>query len=300
MRRRALLALASGLALGSQGRPGLAKVLQSAELSLFELSLAGDSAFGRALMAVPRQLPENPELLLLLHGLGETTEQTMGSRAFAERYGLLTAVARLTHPPLALVDAKHDYFGEGRLAELNAQLAARPFRCPVVLCPFTPNTYKAGGDDVLVRFAKFVTGPLKAAAEARAGVTFPATRCMVSGVSLGGYLAIELFLRYPEAFGALGTAQGAFGPQQAARYAKAFAEACARVGPRRVEILTSSFDPYRQNNELFHRHLRQRKQASRLRVSPGPHDQRWLNESGVIEMLLSAEDVFAQQRAENQ
>jgi hypothetical protein len=99
-------------------------------------------------------------------------------------------------------------------------------------------------------------------------------------------------------FCALGTAQGAFGPQQAARYALGVEQACARVGARRVEILTSSFDPYRRPNELFQQHLRQRKQASRLRVSPGPHDQRWLNESGVIEMLLCADDVFAQQRAE--
>jgi predicted esterase len=284
--------------LGARSLPGLAKVLESAELSLVELALPGDAAFGRALLAVPRVLPENPELLWLLHGLGETVEQTMGAHAFAERYGLLAAVARLTHPPLARLDPQHDYFGEGRLPELNARLAQRPFRCPVLVCPFTPNTYKPGGDEVLVRFAEFVTGKLKAEVEQRTGAAFPASRSMISGVSLGGYLAIEVFLRHPEVFCGLGTAQGAFGPQQAARYALGVEQACARVGRRRVEILTSSFDPYRKNNELFQQHLRQRKQAARLRVSPGPHDQRWLNESGVIEMLLCAEDVLAEQRAE--
>jgi hypothetical protein len=298
VKRRALLKLGSALGLGLQSRPGAAKVLESAELSLFELSLPGDPAFGRALLAVPRVLPETPELLWLLHGLGETTDQNTGAHAFAERYGLLTAVARLTHPPLALLDPQHDYFGEGRLAELNARLARQPFRCPVLLCPFTPNTYKSGGDEVLLRFAKFLTGPLKAEVEQRTGVVFPTSRAMISGVSLGGYLAIEVFLRYPESFCALGTAQGAFGPQQAARYALGVEQAAARVGQRRVEILTSSFDPYRKNNELFARYLRQKKQAARLRVSPGPHDQRWLNESGVVEMLLCAEDVFAEQRAE--
>jgi hypothetical protein len=299
VKRRSVLALGSGWALGLRSLPAFAKELESAELALYELSLAGDPAFGRALLLVPRQLPKNPELLWLLHGLGETTDPTVGSRAFAERYGLLSAVARLAHPPLALVDPKHDYFGEGRLAELNARLAARPFRCPVVVCPFTPNTYKQGGDEVLVRFAKFVQGQLKTEVEQRTGVSFPTARCMISGVSLGGYLAIEVFLRHPEAFCAVGTAQGAFGPQQAARYAKGVDDACARVGRRRVEILTSSFDPYRKNNELFHQHLHGRKLASRLRVSPGPHDQRWLKESGVIEMLLSADDVFAERRAES-
>ena len=298
MKRRDFLSYGAAAAVGAAGTPAQAKELASAELALQDIALHGDPAFGRALLAVPRSLPENPELLVLLHGLGETTDPALGARAFAERYGLLTAVARLTHPPLVRTDEQHDYFGEGRLAELNTRLAARPFRCPVVLCPFTPNTYKAGGDQTLVRFAKFVTGQLKAEAEARAGVSFPVSRCMISGVSLGGYLAIEVFLRRPDVFCALGTAQGAFGPQQAARYALGVATATEQVGLRRVEILTTWFDPYRRPNQLFHQHLRERKQASRLRVSPGPHDQRWLNESGVIEMLLCAEDVFAAARTE--
>ncbi len=293
MKRRALLSLAAALAVSprASGKP-----LESAELSLEELNLPGDAAFGRYLLAVPRNLPQSPELLVLLHGLGETVEQRMGSRAFAERYGLLSAVARLTHPPVERTLPRVDYFGEGRLPELNAGLAARPFRCPVLLCPFTPNPYKAGGEPTVSRYASFVAGPLKSAVEARVGVTFPAARCMLSGVSLGGYLAIELFLKKPEVFCAVGSAQGAFGPNQAARYAAGVAQAAERVGRRRVELLTSSMDSYRPANEAFQRHLLRLGQASRLRVSPGPHDQRWLNESGVIEMLLAADDVFAEQR----
>jgi hypothetical protein len=295
--RRGVLAYGAALALAPNSASAAAKQLQSAELSLHELALPGDPAFGRALLAIPRTLPQSPELLVLLHGLGETYDQTVGARAFAERYGLLAAVARLSHPPLSRLNQAQDYFGDGRLAELNARLAQQPFRSPVLLCPFTPNTYKAGGDQVLARFASFLTTQLKSDVEQRTGVTFPVSRCMISGVSLGGYLAIEVFLRNPEVFCALGTAQGAFGPRQAARYAAAVEAATARVGRRRVEILTSSWDPYRRPNELFHRHLSQRKQAARLRVSPGPHDQRWLNESGVIEMLICADDVFAEQRA---
>lgn len=296
MKRRALLSLAAALAASARASAS-AKPLESAELSLEEHSLPGDAAFGRYLLAVPRPLPESPELLVLLHGLGETTEQRMGSRAFAERYGLLTAVARLAHPPVERTLPRVDYFGEGRLAELNARLTSRPFRCPVLLCPFTPNPYKAGGEPLVTRFASFVAGPLKLAVEQGVGVTFPAARSMISGVSLGGYLAIELFLKKPELFCAVGTAQGAFGPQQAARYAAAVAAAAARLGPRRVEILTSSGDSYRPSNEAFHRHLQRLGQSSRLRVSPGPHDQRWLNESGVIEMLLAADAAFAERRA---
>lgn len=294
MKRRALL---SALLALSASRGAGAKPLASEELVLEEITLKGDRAFGRYLLAVPRVLPDKPELLVLLHGLGETVEQSMGARAFAERYGLLSAVARLSHPPVARTLPRVDYFGAGRVEELNAALAARSFRCPVVLCPFTPDPYKTGGDATVARFASFVSGPLKAEVEQRVGVPFPASRCMISGVSLGGYLAIELFLKNPETYCALGTAQGAFGPNQALRYARAFAAAAERVGARRAEILSSSFDPYRAPNEAFHRHLQRLQQPSRLRVSPGPHDQRWLNESGVIEMLMSADDVFAEQRA---
>lgn len=295
MKRRALLAGLAALGAAS-GSAKAAKKLESAELVLSELSLPGDRAFGRALVAVPRTLPAEPELLILLHGLSETAEQGMGARAYAERYGLLSAVSRLTHPPLTRTDLAHDYFGEGRLDELNQRLRQQPYRPPVLVCPYTPNPYAAGGEATLARFTSFVCGRLKAAVEDQVGAKFSASRSMISGVSLGGYLAIEVFLRQPEMFCGLGTAQGAFGPNQAVRYAAGVAAAVGRVGARRVEILTSSFDPYRQVNEQFHKQLQKRQQASRLRISPGPHDQRWLNESGVIEMLLCADDVWAEQR----
>lgn len=293
MKRRSLLALGAALWAGTASA---AKPLSSQELSLSELSLAGDRAFGRALLLVPRELPAEPELLVLLHGLGETHDQNVGAHAFAERYGLLGAVARLVHPPLVRQSPGPDYFGAGRLEQLNQRLAERPFRIPVMVCPYTPNPYKAGGDALVARYAEFLAGALKSEVEKRVGSPFPASRCMLSGVSLGGYLAIEAFLRKAEHYCALGSVQGAFGQNQAARYAAGIATAEKRVGPRRVEILTSSFDPYRVPNQAFHAQLQKRGLASRLRTSPGPHDQSWLVESGVIELLLSADEVFAAQR----
>ncbi len=295
MKRRALLAAgaALGAAWGRSAPAVAAKPLSSDELELSIFKVGADAAFGRALLAVPKALPKDPELLVLLHGLGETHDSLVGARAFAERYGLLSAVSRLMHPPVARTLKAQDYFGDGRLDAINRRLSARPFKCPVLLCPFTPNPYKTGGDATIARFASFLVGSLKADVEQRTGLTFPAKRCMVSGVSLGGYLAIEVFLRSAEHFAGLGTAQGAFGPNQAARYAQGVAAAVSRVGARRVEILTSTSDSYRRVNELFHQHLQKQGQTSTLRVSPGPHDQRWLNESGTIEMLLSADEVFA-------
>lgn len=298
MKRRQLLGLAAALAGGAFGRTAGAKQLASDELALSELDLTGDKAFGRALLLVPRALPKNPELLVLLHGLGETHDQVVGSRAFAERYGLLSAVERLSRPPLARTLERQDYFGPGRLDELNARLARRAFRPPVLVCPYTPNPYKAGGDALIRRYTSFLTERLKIEVEQRTGAAFPPSRCMVSGVSLGGYLALEVFLRTPEAFCAVGTVQGAIGQGQAARYAAGVEAASQRHGARRVEILTSSSDPYRRPNEALHQQLQKRNLASRLRVSPGPHDQRWLRESGTVEMLVGADEVFAATRGQ--
>lgn len=294
MKRRDLLGWSAALASGIGAAPAGAAELASSQLSLSDLQLTGDKAFGRALLLAPHELPAQPALLVLLHGLGETHDQTVGARAFAERYGLLSAVARLSRPPLERTLRGRDYFGAGRLEQLNARLESRPYRAPVIVCPYTPNPWKAGGNAVVERYASFVSERLKSELEKRVDRAFPSTRVMVSGVSLGGYVALEIFLRKPEAFCALGLAQAAFARDQAARYAKRLAEAADRVGSRRVEILSSSLDPYRRPSELLHQHLQRREQASVLRVSPGPHDQSWLKESGVIEMLLSADDVFAE------
>lgn len=292
MKRRALLA--SGL-LASLAPHALAgpKPLESSELALTELSLRGDPAFGRALLLRPREPSPESALLVLLHGLGETTDPELGAHAFAERYGLLSAVQRLTHPPLVRTEPRQDFFGAGRLEELNARLARKPYQPPVMVCPFTPNPYKPGGNEVLTRFMRFIAFELRAAVEHQVGRTFSPARCLLGGVSLGGFVAIETFLQHPELFGALLPVQAAFGPNQAVRYAAAITKACARVGRRRVEILTSTLDPYRRNNEQLHRQLTVRQQASRLRVSPGPHDQRWLNESGTLDLLLMADDALA-------
>jgi pimeloyl-ACP methyl ester carboxylesterase len=286
-RRSLLLGGAACFAsLSAAGKP-----LVSAELELHDLKLGQDRAFGRALVLAPKQLPTKASLLVLLHGLGETHDQEVGARAFAERYGLLSAVARLSRPPLVRTLPNKEYFGPGRLEELNGRLAAAPYVPPVIVCPYTPNPWRTGGDAVVERYAAFVSRTLKVGVEERLKRSFEG-RVMLSGVSLGGYLAIQLFQRNPEAFCGVGLAQAAFNQDQATRYASGIAAATEKVGPRRVEILSSSFDPYRRANEQLHRQLERRDLPSRLRVSPGPHDQSWLKESGTIEMLISADDVL--------
>jgi predicted esterase len=292
MDRRAVLAGFSALAASAAVRSGqAAPVLHSEELELSELNLPGHARFGRVLLAVPRELPAQVPVLVLLHGLGEAHDQSLGARAFAERYGLLSSVARLTRPPLQRTPKSPDYFGDGRLEQLNESLAAKPFPKLVIACPFTPNPYKAGAA-LMDRFAEFVTGQLSPAIEERVQRSFSSERRMISGVSMGGYVALEVFLRRPENFCGVGLAQGAFGANQAEKYAFALEAVQKRVGPRAVELLTSTLDPYRRPNELLRDRLTKLKVPCELRVAPGPHDQRWLRESGVIELLMGARRAF--------
>ena len=78
------------------------------------------------LLALPRAIEQPVPLVVLLHGLGETGAPLLGARAWVDRYGLATSVARLLNPPLAQESSRNDW--GNALAEANALLAARPYR----------------------------------------------------------------------------------------------------------------------------------------------------------------------------
>jgi len=108
----------------------------------------------------------------------------------------------------------------------------------------------------------------------------------VAGVSLGGYVALEVFLRKPRLFAALGCVQGAFGVAVAEQYAQRLAALVAAHGPRAIQLLTSTFDPFRDASIRLAKRLSERGIDATLTNPPGPHDQRFLREVGTLEMLL--------------
>jgi enterochelin esterase-like enzyme len=103
---------------------------------------------------------------------------------------------------------------------------------------------------------------------------------------MGGYVALEVFLRKPELFGTFGGVQSAFGSGAVPRYAERLRAALARAGKRPIHLETSTEDPYRRPNEQLSRALTAHGIENQLRVAPGPHDQPWLREVGTLEMLL--------------
>src|SRR5690606_40658938 len=99
---RALAAGGVGGALGLLARRARAETPPSSELVQHDLELEGDRRIARrALVLEPAQRSGDGELsiLILLHGLGEMGNETLGIHAWGERYGLVRAYERLRPPP---------------------------------------------------------------------------------------------------------------------------------------------------------------------------------------------------------
>jgi hypothetical protein len=85
----------------------------------WKLDGGGDLA-RRAVVLVPRGLGagQRVPVLVLLHGLGETSSEALGVRAWIDRYGLLTSHARLARPPVGPESGRGD-LTETRAHEIN-------------------------------------------------------------------------------------------------------------------------------------------------------------------------------------
>jgi pimeloyl-ACP methyl ester carboxylesterase len=213
--------------------------------------------------------------------LGEASDPKLALRAWSELYGLAAAHDRLCKPPVE-ADEKLRYWPQERLRLFNADLARRPYRSLVVVCPQTPRpsafTSRAKLFD---EYAAWLDEVLLPEVEARhPGCT---AKVGLDGCSMGGYVAMEVFLRRPERFSSFGVVQSAIGRAQADDYAARFARLEA---PRpRLRLLTSTRDPFRAAHERLARGLTKAGVAHQLDVLPGPHDQPWLREAGSLEML---------------
>jgi hypothetical protein len=237
-------------------------------------------------LLLPKAPTGRERLLVLFHGLGETVSQALGIRAWADRYGLTAAHARLSNPPVArtLGDAK--FLTDERLAVLNRELGGAPFRGVALACPFTPNVFRQPSTaTALDRYAAWVVDRLLPALAKELGRPREGLAPAVDGVSLGGYVSLEVFLRRPEAFAAVGSTQGAFRKALADVYAARFSKAFDAVGRKPVRVATSGWDSGRAASERLARLLGERGIDVTLSVPPGPHDQRWLREVGSLELL---------------
>jgi pimeloyl-ACP methyl ester carboxylesterase len=220
-------------------------------------------------------------LLVLLHGLGETTNERLGAYAWIEKYGLGSAWQRMKRAPIEKT-SKRGEWTDARLAEVNAELAARPFRGFVIACPFMPNPSGPAEIDAYARWIAESRGP-RARREGRAAEGQDKT--YLGGVSLGGYVSLEVLVRTAGVFGAWGGVQTAIGDHAAPGYAEKIAKAWQGTD-RPLFILTSQQDHWKHSSEALAAAFTAKGLRHVHRVIPGPHDQPWLREAGTIETLL--------------
>jgi enterochelin esterase-like enzyme len=232
------------------------------ELDVREIAVEGNRS-RRFVLGVPRHLAldERVPLLVLLHGLGETGDERTGAWAWFERYGLGTSYDRLR--------------------------ASTSFRGLVLACPYMPNL-PVGDPGAFDDYARWIALTVVPRARSDAPVIEGRATTYLGGCSLGGHFSLEVVLRRPEAFGAWGGVQTAIGEAQALRYAEriaAMSSGGAARAPSHLFIETSSADPFRTGNQALARALTRSGVPNTFLELPGPHDQRWLRESGTGRML---------------
>jgi pimeloyl-ACP methyl ester carboxylesterase len=282
--RRSWLASAVSLfAAGAQGG-------EAGALLARELSVPRPGTFGqKCLLLRPARVPENQALplVVLFHGLGETGSEALGIRAWYDRYGLPEAYARLSAPPVERTLPRERYLTDERLLELNQELSARPFPDVALVCPFTPNVFKQHPSaPFLDRYADYVEQALLPAVRAATPIAAGSEHCGVAGVSLGGYVALEVFLRKSAQFTALSGVQAALSVAAVEAYALRLAAVKDSSIERQIQLVTSSYDPFRDATQRLAKRLLELR-VNRTSIAPaGPHDQRFLREVGTLEMLL--------------
>lgn len=262
------------------------------DLTVMDLEVEGDKKLAnRFTLFVPNHLArgERVPLLVLLHGLGETWNPTVGVYAWVERYGLGNAYARLRRPPVGRTSRATNLLPDARIAEINAALAADPFRGLAVACPFTPNIGKLSQPDAAYdAYARWIVEVVIPRARREAPVFADPAHTALDGVSLGGQVGIEIMARRPEAFGVWGAVQGAYNAARIPSYVERIAAAFAKAprGPRpAIHIETSEADPFKAANLNLAAMLQKKGVAVDLLVLPGLHDQVFLREAGTLEML---------------
>jgi predicted esterase len=259
----------------------------TAGFDVLELPLPKRRGMGKsALVMMPHRPAARGSLpiLIALHGLGETRDERAGLFAWQKRYGLARAWERLESPPLAR--EQRDYVSEAEYALLNQSLARNPFAGFLVVCPFMPNPYTGDASTRLERYAETLTRDLLPAVREQVPAASPDPRCTgIAGVSLGGAVALEVFVRRPREFGTLGIVQGAFGTSLSKMFARRIVEADNPAG-RAVYVSTSRGDPYRAANQRLARELGALGVPTRFSERKGPHSQDWLIEIGSLELLL--------------
>jgi hypothetical protein len=262
--------------------------LGALDYELRDLIVHGDPRVAtRFTLLVPKHTSEPVPLLVALHGKGETVSQKTGAYAWFDAYGLGSCYQRLCHPPVVATEKRAKFWDAARLTQVNDELGAKPFGGVAVACPYTPDVYRAmEREKLLDAYADWITGEVIPRARKEAPIVAGVGATGIDGVSLGGYVGLEVFLRKPQHFGAWGSVQGAFGAHRVLDYAAKLKATIDRHGARRLHLQTSASDTYREEIGALSKRLTTLQVAHEFIAPPGAHTQAFLRDSGTLEMLL--------------
>jgi hypothetical protein len=242
---------------------------------------------GRAAVVVPTWGGPDDRfpVVLALHGRGEAVKSPAdGALGWPRDYALVRALDRLRAPPLR----ETDYEGlaePARMAVVNAALAKRPFGGLVIVCPWLPDVRQASTADVtpLARF--LLDGVLPRVRRETPALAAPEATG-IDGVSLGGVIALRIGLTYPEAFGAVGGIQPAFGDNQNAEWTSLAQEARAKRAGQKLRLLTSHDDYFHDVVTGVDRAWTAAGITHEFADVVGPHDYVFNRGPGSFELLL--------------
>ncbi len=232
-------------------------------------------------------------LLVALHGQGEARRgPERGFLGWALDYQLPSVFGVLATGRLAVRDFR-GYVRPERLSFINAQLARSRWEGLMVVCPYTPDLMsEPSGSERILEWSRWIAGPMLEAVRAELpNAARNRASTGIDGVSLGGMLALEVGLRHPESFAAVGAMQPAVRGREESIAAIADANA-----EQRIRLLTSDDDPFREPTRTLSERLRERHIAHDLTIVPGPHDYSFNRGAGGIEMLFFHERTLARER----
>lgn len=253
-----------------------------------DLRVPGNRRIGqRFSMLVPQHPLAQPlRVLVLLHGLGETHSQSLGARAWIDRYGLGSCYQRLLTPPIRPLARRHRHWFKPQIHRINASLKAHPFRGFAIICPYTPNVYRLPRKKALDDYAAWLSDEVLPRARREANLSPKPQHLHLGGCSLGGYVGLEVWLRKPKLFGGFSSVQGALGRHRIGRFSQALERMTQQEGQRPILLASSSADPFLNVNQKLYKQLRKRGLSADLHVGKGPHNQPYLRDHGTLQMLL--------------
>jgi enterochelin esterase-like enzyme len=280
-----------GAPLADGGEADVAAAHAETDASLLEL-VFDSTPVGpeRAVVLLPARATPSARLpvLVALHGRGESTKGAQaGAWAWVHDYGLDRTSRRLGEPPMSRGDFS-GFVADDRLARVNSELAERPYRGLIVVCPWVPDLLEPGRASVddARPFARFVVDQLLPRVVATTPALSDPVSTGIDGVSLGGRVALLVALSDPTRFGAVGTLQAAIRESEAVRLTELLVAARARAPSQKLRLLTSDADFFRGPILALHQTLLRAGVTHEHVVVVGPHDYPFNRGPGGIEMLL--------------